>query len=84
MTIAYVPPTYAVDTGKEFDPTTETHHFGFVVKIVDPGCTIEVQIEEASGRVTRVTTTENIFLDHKNIRTAVMAACDRFLAERVQ
>ena len=45
----YVPPQYATDTNREFNPETEVHHIGFLVKVVDPGCTLEVQIEERSG-----------------------------------
>lgn len=44
---------------KEFDPTKEKHHFGFVVKIIDPGCTRELQIEHRDGTVERYTSTED-------------------------
>lgn len=45
---------------KEFDPTKETHHPLLIVKAVDPGCTLELQIENAvTGEVVRLTTTES-------------------------
>ena len=59
----HVPAKYGTDTSREFDPSAETHNFGFLVKIVDPGCTLELQIEERSGRVTRVTSTEDADAD---------------------
>lgn len=74
------PQGYAAELGRgEFDPMSETHHFGFVVKSVNPGCTMEMQIEEADGRVTRITTTENSLEDYHAMKVAVMAAFDRFL-----
>jgi hypothetical protein len=77
----YVPPKYGTDTGRQFEPDTETHHVGFIVKCVDPGCTLEIQIEERSGRVTRITTTENPNDDWLRIREAILDAADRFLDE---
>ena len=70
-------------TRSEFDPTSERHMFGFVVKVVDPGCTIEVQIEEADGTVTRITTTESRLSDGVAITQAIMAATLRFMARMV-
>ena len=77
----YVPPKYATDTRREFDPSTETHHFGFTVKVVDPGCTLEVQIEERSGQVTRVTTTDNQEHDRIAIMTAISEAVVRMFKD---
>jgi hypothetical protein len=76
----HVPETFAALTGnKQFEPTSETHHFGFVVKAVDPGCTLEVQIEERDGRVTRLTTTESTSDDREAIRAAIAEAVERFI-----
>lgn len=77
----YVPSRYATDTGREFDPSTECHYQGFTIKVVDPGCTLEIQIEERSGRVTRITTTDDVTTDKDQIRQAVLEALDRFYAE---
>jgi hypothetical protein len=77
----YQPPQYGVDTGREFNPNGETHHFGFIVKVVDPGCTLEVQIEEVSGQVTRITTTDNPTADREAIREAIGQAVNRFLGQ---
>lgn len=77
---AYEPPVRAVDTGHEFNPETETHHFGLLVKFVDPGCTLELQIEECTGRVTRLTTTDNSEADLRAFKAAVDAAVERVFA----
>lgn len=45
---------------KEFDPTYERHYPLLIVKTVDPGCTIELQIENSlTGEITRITSTES-------------------------
>lgn len=77
----HVPERYGSDTQRQFEPSTETHNFGFLVKIVDPGCTLEVQIEERSGRVTRITTTESRARDKEVIHATVLQALDRTLQE---
>ena len=77
----HVPEKYGTDTGRQFEPSTETHHMGFIVKMVDPGCTLEVQVEERSGRVTRVTTTESSEDDHAVIRRIVFEVLERMLKE---
>jgi len=77
----YVPEKTAAENSTQFEPASETHHFGFMVKLVEPGCTSEVQIEERSGRVTRITTTENADNDYNAIHAAVNLALDRMLAE---
>lgn len=77
----YTPDKTAAELGSQFEPSTETHHFGFVVKIVDPGCTLEVQIEERSGRVTRLTTTENSSADILTLRLALYELLTRLLTE---
>lgn len=77
----YVPDRYAADpASRQFEPSSETHHFGFMVKAVDPGCTLEVQIEEIDGRVTRITTTENTEADKREIEASVLQALNRFMA----
>lgn len=73
----HTPEKYATDTGREFDPSTEVHHFAFTVKIVDPGCTLELQIEERSGRITRLTTTDNPVADKLQFTAAVVGALRR-------
>ena len=77
----YVPAKYAVFTGSEFDPETECHYTIFAVKAGDPGCTLEVQIEERSGRVTRLTTTEDSKQDRQTIQDSVLAALNRMFTE---
>ena len=77
----HVPDRYATDTGRQFEPETETHHIAFQVKIVDPGCTLEVQIEERSGQVTRVTTTDNQEHDRIAIMTAISEAVVRMFKD---
>jgi hypothetical protein len=62
----------------EFDPSSELHHFGFLVKAVDPGCTVELQIEEKNGHVVRITSTESPERDFEVMRSAVVAAFERF------
>jgi hypothetical protein len=77
----YIPEQFATDTKREFNPETEVHHFGFQVKIIEPGCSFEVQIEEFSGRVTRITTTDDIVKDHIVIRNAITEAVNRLFKE---
>jgi hypothetical protein len=60
---------------KEFDPSAERHWPLILVKAVDPGCTLEIQIENCvTGEVTRVTTTENAAADESNIARAITSA----------
>jgi hypothetical protein len=61
----------------EFDPTSEKHMFGFLVKMVDPGCTLELQIEEANGTVTRLTSTENPAHDREQFHRAIAEVAER-------
>lgn len=77
----YVPEKTAAETGTQFDPATEAHHFGFLFKVVEPGCTLEVQIEERSGRVTRLTTTEDSEDDRAAIRAAIHDVLNRLFQE---
>lgn len=77
----HVPDKWAAETGRQFEPETETHHFGFLVKVVEPGCTLEMQIEERSGRVMRLTTTESASVDRTAFHKAVNDALDRMLDE---
>jgi hypothetical protein len=44
---------------KEFDPECELHRPVLIIKAVDPGCTLELQIEDCiTGKVIRLTTTD--------------------------
>lgn len=43
----------------EFDPKSELHYPLLIVKVVDPGCTLELQIEVAlTGKLVRISSTE--------------------------
>ena len=44
---------------KEFDPECERHYPILIIKAIDPGCTLEFQIECVDGLVLRDTTTED-------------------------
>ena len=60
---------------KEFDPECETHRPVLIIKAVDPGCTLELQIEMcASGRVVRITTTDNPEDDMTSFEAAIIKA----------
>ena len=61
----------------EFDPKSEKHFVAMVVKFVDPGCTLELQIEESDGTVTRLTSTENPTADKSEFMLAVTQAFER-------
>jgi len=69
--------TLATMPRPEFDPTSERHYTVLTVKLVDPGCTLELQLEERDGTVTRLTTGENPEYDREIFRAAAMAAFDR-------
>lgn len=54
----------------EFEPTSEKHFPLLIIKAVEPGCTTEIQIEDAlTGKILRYTTTDDgdaddaLFLD---------------------
>lgn len=65
-------PLVAQQKMKEFDPECERHFPLLIVKAVDPGCTLEFQIENVpSGRVVRITTTESEEHDMQNMRQAL-------------
>jgi hypothetical protein len=52
-------PLVAQQRMMEFDSECEKHFPLLVVKAVDPGCTLELQIEDArTGQITRLTTTD--------------------------
>lgn len=70
-----------VSEGKmqQFDPASERHYFGFQVKVVDPGCTLEYQVEEADGTVTRLTTTEDSVADSNQLQNIVADVVRRLL-----
>jgi len=60
---------------KEFDPKCERHYPLLIVKAVDPGCTIEVQIENCmTGEVTRLTTGEEHDYDMALFEAAIIKA----------
>lgn len=57
-------PLVAEQQMAEFDPECELHHPLLIIKVVDPGCTLELQIENVvTGRVVRLTSGENSSLD---------------------
>lgn len=59
---------------KEFDPEYELHHPLLIVKAVDPGCTLELQIENCrTGQVTRITTTDDSDTDRRAFEEALIA-----------
>lgn len=58
---------------KEFDPECELHFPLVIVKAVDPGCTLELQIENAvTGRVTRLTSTDDSQHDMQEFEAALI------------
>lgn len=60
---------------KEFDPECEQHFALLIVKAVEPGCTTEIQIEEAiSGKVHRLTTTDDERADMTAFEVALVRA----------
>lgn len=70
-------PLVAHQNMKEFDPECEQHFPLLIVKAVEPGCTTEIQIEEAiSGKVHRLTTTENERADIAEFKKALLIAFD--------
>lgn len=65
----------ALSNMKEFNPAFERHFPVLIVKAVDPGCTLELQIESAhDGSVIRLTTTESPEVDKKVFLKAVTDA----------
>lgn len=74
-------PLVAEQCMQEFDPECERHFQIMIVKLVDPGCTIELQIEICkSGKVYRFTSTDNAEQDDAVFATAVLAAFKEALA----
>lgn len=67
-------PLVAHQNMKEFDPECERHFPVLLVKAVDPGCTIELQIERRNGQVERYTTGENFASDMRTFKAAVLRA----------
>lgn len=58
---------------KEFDPECEKHWPLLIVKVVDPGCTLEVQIENVvTGKITRLSSTEDASLDQVAFENALV------------
>lgn len=68
-------PLVAHQNMQEFDPECEKHFPLLVVKAVDPGCTIELQIENGiTGKVTRLSSTESIDRDRDAFEKALLSA----------
>ncbi len=69
---------HGVETGvpmKEFDPECEVHRPVIIVKAVNAGCALELQIENcATGRVKRLTTTESEEIDVANFEREILAS----------
>lgn len=60
---------------REFDPECERHFPILVIKAVDPGCTLELQIEDAAtGEVTRLTSRDDPKKDLEVFEKAVLTA----------
>lgn len=60
---------------KEFDPECERHHVILLVKAVNAGCTLEMQIENSlSGVVRRLSTTNSPKDDIEDFKKAVVEA----------
>lgn len=77
-------PLVAEQRMKEFDPAAERHYPLVIIKAVDPGCTMELQIEDAHmGTVTRITTTDNAEADRRAMRNAVLDAFEAAWGRRV-
>ncbi len=72
---------------KEFDPECELHRTLLIVKAVDPvdpGCALELQIENCmTGKVTRLSTTESETVDEimfvAAVKSAFMDAWSKFV-----
>jgi hypothetical protein len=68
-------PLVAHQQMKEFDPECERHWPILIVKAVDPGCTLELQIEiPHSKSVIRLTSTDDPGRDKKAFLDAVSKA----------
>lgn len=68
-------PLVAEQSMKEFDPECERHKPLLIVKAVDPGCTLELQIENCiTGQVMRLTTTDHPESDSKRFEDALIKA----------
>lgn len=68
-------PLVAQSNMKEFDPTRELHKPILIIKSVDPGCTLELQIENAiTGEVIRLTSTEDGRSDMAVFEQAIIEA----------
>ena len=64
----------------EFDPECERHYPLLIIKRVDPGCTLELQIENAvTGHVTRLTTTDDPDDDRRTFEAAVLKSLKEVL-----
>lgn len=68
-------PLVAHQNMAEFDPECERHKPILIIKTVDPGCTLELQIEDCTtGKVIRLTTTDDPNSDLIGFGKAVLAA----------
>lgn len=66
-------------SAEERSPEFETRFLGFQVFVVDEGCTLEIEIVEASGQVTRLHTTDNPANDHRQIGSSIALALSRLM-----
>jgi|HubBroStandDraft_5_1064220.scaffolds.fasta_scaffold98903_2 hypothetical protein len=65
-------PLVAEQKMKEFDPECERHQPLLIIKTVDPGCTLELQIENCkTGVVTRLTSTDDASQDRRQFLNAI-------------
>ncbi len=68
-------PLVAEQQMKEFDPECERHHPLLIIKAVDPGCTLELQIEMvSSGKIIRLTSTEDGKVDQQTFEQAILTS----------
>jgi len=68
-------PHTAVGRGDEFNPESEKHFPLLILKAVEPGCTLELQIEDVvSGKVTRATTMDSAEEDREVFESLVLEA----------
>lgn len=67
-------PLVAEQQMKEFDPECERHMPLLIVKAVDPGCTLELQVENVvNGQITRLTSTESVERDMASFEQVIIA-----------
>lgn len=67
---------------REFDPECERHYVLLIIKAVDPGCTLELQVECADGRVFRDTTRDDPASDKARFKNLILEQFDRMWETR--